>query len=75
MKLSKLSRRRNGTTSSNTVAKPDSNAPKTKNGGNSVECHPKVAMPAKSNPTMLCTDMTSGAMIAARSHGNRELWI
>ena len=27
--------------------------------------HPTVAAPAKSSPTMLCTDMTSGAMIAA----------
>ena len=65
MKSSRRSSRRSGTTSSNTMAKPDNNAPKTKNGGNSVECHPTVAAPAKSRPTMLCTETTSGAMIAA----------
>ena len=35
------------------------------NGGNCVECQPTVSPPAKSRPTMLCTEITSGAMIAA----------
>ena len=47
------------------MAKPDSNAPQTKKGGNSVECHPGVAAPAKSSPTMLWIDTTTGAMMAA----------
>ena len=56
MKSSSRSSRRSGMTSSNTMAKPDSKAPKMKNGGNSVECQPTVAAPAKSSPTMLCTE-------------------
>ncbi len=40
-------------------------APNTKKGGNCVECQPGVSPPAKSSPTTLCTDTTSGAMMAA----------
>ena len=38
---------------------------KDKEGRESVECHPVVAAPAKSRPTMLWIDTTTGAMIAA----------
>ena len=65
MKSCRFSSRRIGAINSSTMAKPDNNAPNTKNGGNWVECHPVVAAPAKSNPTTLCTETTSGAMIAA----------
>ena len=59
------SSRRSGTSSISTAPKPDSAAPNTKKGGYWVEYQPGMAEAAKSSPTTLCTDTTSGAMIAA----------
>ena len=47
------------------MAKPDNNAPNTKNGGNCVECQPVVAASGEIQSDDAVHDTTSGAMIAA----------
>ncbi len=42
-------------------------APATKYGGKIVECHPGVMPTAKSNDTIVCTEMTSGVARPASS--------
>src|SRR6267143_1998932 len=56
-----------GRTSTSTIANPEKIAPSTKNGANSVECHPGTSAIAKSQDTTLWTESTSGVASAAMS--------
>ena len=47
------------------MPKPEKIAPTTKKGGKIVECQPGTMVYAKSRPTMLWTEITSGAASAA----------
>src|SRR5438093_386059 len=61
-----------GRTSTSTIANPEKIAPSTKNGANSVECHPGTSAIAKSHDTTLWTESTSGVAIDRRAPARAE---
>ncbi len=67
MKLPKSNARRSKMTIVIAIAKPENIAPATKNGGKIVECQPGVLPVAKSKPTTLWTETTSGTASPASS--------